>query len=478
MRLNWWADVLMPLLLGLSEGCWLAVLYLLFETLGNVGSPLGLAIFVATAWAGLLVARPFERLGERRWLAMMVIVVGLAGIGMAAAPGVLGAVIARDPGRALELHPGGWLLGIAALRGLLGGGALGDPAVAGRPFVRGVIGLALVWLYAGLLPAPSQAEFRSVALGPTLFFAVSGLAAAGLRRVHAVSAAAGIQWWRNRAWLLALAVGLAGVAATASLVANAVVGIVPAVLGLAGFPELVILVVIAAFLLVGGEGPREPRRSNYAGLVALVVLLVIAAIAYHFFHPPATTPATAPGTALATKVDDVNGLFGVVILAIFAVLVVLGLVYVARGWRRSVIPAPMDRTRDSSSFDIEGPGTAWLGRLRNRLRRDRGGGRPASAEGAYLAALSLFERSYGLRRRSNETPAGHARRLHGEGNAGLELDLLAADYELSRWGGRQLPARETGRAIGRWERIRARMLEREAAERAALEPADDRRDPG
>ena len=89
--------------------------------------------------------------------------------------------------------------------GLIGVGALDDPDLAGRPFVRGVIALTLIWLYAGLLPAASLVAFRSAAIGPTVIFATVGLATVGLRRVDAIAIPAGIEWWRNLAWLAALA---------------------------------------------------------------------------------------------------------------------------------------------------------------------------------------------------------------------------------------------------------------------------------
>jgi hypothetical protein len=79
---------------------------------------------------------------------------------------------------------------------------------------------------------------------------------------------------------------------------------------------------------------------------------------------------------------------------------------------------------------------------------------------AYLAALRVIEPDEELRRGPAETPAGHARRLRQAGAGTLELDLLAADFELARWGGRRISSAEDRRAIGRWERLRVRLAAR------------------
>ena len=54
-----------------------------------------------------------------------------------------------------------------------------------------------------------------------------------------------------------------------------------------------------------------------------------------------------------------------------------------------------------------------------------------------------------------ETPIAHASRLRGDGTGGLALDLLAADYQLTRFGGVDLSRAEERRALSRWQHIRA-----------------------
>jgi hypothetical protein len=474
VRSSWWAEGLGPLLVGLTEGAWIVVLYLLVETVGRAPAPLGLPVFAATAFLGALAGPGLERLGERRWKVIALVAVGLGAVGTLAGPGVLGALIDGNPGGAFGAHPGGWLLGIAAFRGMLGGGTLEDPDRASRPFIRGVIGLTFVWLYAGLLPDVSEIAFRTAALGPTLLFASSGVAAVGLRRVHAIALPAGIEWWRNRAWLLGLGGLLALLTALAVPIANELMAAVPRVLGLAGFPEVVVFVIFVAWLLLPRRGPRRPHRSAVRGVLGLAILLALGAIAYRLIHANVSSGNAAAGVAHVGESTESNGMFGVLLIA--GLLLGLGLLalFLTRSWRPATPTTPGGPGSDESGFEVEGPGVAWLRRLRNRLRGERTGRRPASAEAAYLATLDLLEPLRELRRLADETPAAHARRLHREGAGSLELDLLAADYQLSRWGARRLPARETGRAIGRWDRSSTRIAEHVLAERVAREHAEER----
>jgi hypothetical protein len=151
-----------------------------------------------------------------------------------------------------------------------------------------------------------------------------------------------------------------------------------------------------------------------------------------------------------------------VVLAAAGLLVIV----LARNWRRAGRSALAWEFTDQADFEISAPGSGWLARVRQRLFRLRPERRPVTAEAAYLATLKELEPLPFHRRLDVETPAGHARRLHVEGSGTLELDLLAANYQLSRWGRRHLPERETRRAIGRWERSRVRIAGWLAAEHA------------
>ncbi len=59
-----WPDVLGSALVGLSEGAWITVLYVLIETVGHADSPLGLPIFAGVAFLGALAGPRLDQLGE------------------------------------------------------------------------------------------------------------------------------------------------------------------------------------------------------------------------------------------------------------------------------------------------------------------------------------------------------------------------------------------------------------------------------
>jgi hypothetical protein len=466
MRSSWWADALGPALVGLTEGAWITVVYALIETVGRAPFSLGLPIFAAVAFLGALAGPRLEKLGDSRWQVMSVVALGLGVLGMLVAPGVLSSLAAGDLGAAFGAQPGGWLVGVAAFRGMLGGATLDDPDRATRPIVRGVLGLSLVWLYAGLLSDASQAAFRAEALGPTLLFIAAGIAAAGLRRVQAISISTGIRWWRNRAWLVILGALLIGLTLLAIPIGRTMATIEPQTLGLAGFPELLVLIAVVALILAPNGGPRRPSRLTARGAIVLTIVLVAVFALYNILHNQNQGgPAGATGTG-GTGSNEGNGMFGVVIVVVVLAAAGLLVIVLARNWRRAGRSALAWEFTDQADFEISAPGSGWLARVRQRLFRLRPERRPVTAEAAYLATLKELEPLPFHRRLDVETPAGHARRLHVEGSGTLELDLLAANYQLSRWGRRHLPERETRRAIGRWERSRVRIAGWLAAEHA------------
>lgn len=475
MRSNWWAEVVEPAFIALTEGIWVAVLYLLFEVVGRTPITLAPIIFVVVTGAAALVSPRLDRLGSARWqvVTLSAVVVGIAGTLLG--PGVLTTLLAADPAGAFAAHPGGWLLGLAVFRGMVEAGSFDDPDRAGRPFVRGVLALTVIWLYSGLLPAGTRASFQDAALGPTLLFATVGAAAIGLRRVHSIAAPAGIEWWRNRAWLGALAALVLVLAIVALLLAGELVVAVPAILGLAGFAELALFGLIILALAGSSRGRPRPRRSSLQGYLVLAAFLIVGAIIYRLLHPDtgqAPSAAAPPHPILATTSNGAGGAVIVVTLLIgIAILAIL----LAQSRRRPTISPEMAASADESHFEVERPGLAWLRRARARLFGHQSAGRPASAEAAYVATLDLLEPLRELRRLPHETPQAHAARIRRDGSGTLELDLLAADYGLSRWGARRLPDRETRRAIGRWDRSRTWIAAEIQAEEAVRQHAEERR---
>jgi hypothetical protein len=473
MRSNWWADVVEPVFIALTEGIWVAVLYLLFEVVGRTPITLNPVLFVLVTGVAALISPHLNRFGSARWQVVTLASVGVGLIGSLLGPGVLGTLLRGDPGGAFAVHPGGWLLGLASFRGMIGAGSLDDPDGASRPFVRGVIALTVIWLYSGLLPAATIATFRDAAIGPTLVFATVGTAAIGLRRVHAIGAPAGIEWWRNRAWLATLAGLVLVLAILAVSLAGELVVAIPAVLGLSGFAELAIFALVILALAGSRRGEQRPRRSHLRSYLALAIFLVIGAVVYHFLHPDTGLPPSAAGTARSVTATTSNGTLGVVLVVAVLGLVALVAILLAQSRHRPLPPPEIGATSDDSAFEVEGPGWSWLRRAQARLFGRRPEGRPANAEAAYVATLKLLEPLQGQRRLPHETPKAHAGRIRRDGAGTLELDLLAADYELSRWGARTLSGLETQRAIGRWDRSRAWIAAKIQAEEAARQHAEE-----
>jgi hypothetical protein len=125
MRSNWWAEVVEPAFIALTEGIWVAVLYLLFEVVGRTPVSLAPIVFVLVTGAAAMASPRLDRFGPARWqiVTTTAIVAGL--IGTLLGPGVAGTLLAGDPVDAFAAHPGGWLLGLAVFRGMVEAGSSG-----------------------------------------------------------------------------------------------------------------------------------------------------------------------------------------------------------------------------------------------------------------------------------------------------------------------------------------------------------------
>ena len=102
MRSNWWADVVEPAFVGLTEGIWVAVLYLLFEVVGGTPVALGPLAFVIVTSLAALVSPRLDRFGSARWqiVSLGAIVVGV--VGTLLGPGALAALASGGPGGRLR----------------------------------------------------------------------------------------------------------------------------------------------------------------------------------------------------------------------------------------------------------------------------------------------------------------------------------------------------------------------------------------
>ncbi len=468
------ADLLPAALDALAEGSLLWVVYVTFAVSGSAGSRLGLAEFALAAGLGLALVRrssPGRRsragilavallAGFAGWLADPSVRAAIAAGGPLAASGgsvggTIGAGGTAGPGAAATFaggaagqvaavarHVPGWLLGVAVLRGAAHREAADDDRVVGALLAAGSPALAVPWL---LHVGSADLRFAVPALLGSLLFVASSLLAIGFGRLRALGIAphesSGGRAWT---WLVlgvtALTGGLAVVAALmlgAPLEAllSAVLGPLAGALaaGAALLAPLVAPVWSAAAGLVGSL-PALPHPGGAAPV------------------PAATRPELAAGSAAPGGPSPV--VIAAVVLGALVVLVALvryrHVFASPRPWKPERTPEDRHFVVPHVSLGLRLPG------LRPRLGRP-GGRAPADAPSAYLAVLRALERHPELRRRPSESPAGHAGRLRGLGFPGATLGLLAADFELARYGDRALSGREHRRALSRARRLVGRI---------------------
>jgi hypothetical protein len=184
MRLTWSADRALAVVAAASlEGAWLTLLYVLIQWwAGQRDLPLGIGHFAVGAGVGILLARRLGRWSPR-WFASAVIATSVAvgglGVWLAVAP----SMTLVDLGSAVARHPGGWLLGIAVLRGTAHGEPDDESIVAERLLGRGVPGLAAFWIVAAISGLARATQFELVAFAATLTFVTAALVSLGLGRL-------------------------------------------------------------------------------------------------------------------------------------------------------------------------------------------------------------------------------------------------------------------------------------------------------
>lgn len=454
------SDLLFPIAVGLAEGGWVAVVYLLVDAIARVDAPLGPVVFIAAAFATCLTADRLDRLAGSRFTVIVGLLVAGGALGVFLSAAAAATFGGRDPLAAAVHDPGAVLLGLAALRGFLRAGAQRDPGQAARPFFVGLVGLACAWIFAGALSEPMRSTFREAAVVPTIAFVIGGLASTGIASSRLASTDGGFEPLANRAWLVVL-LGLAVALGVAALpMGDGLERMMAAIIGWpVTLPLLIFIAVVARLVVPGRRGAvRRTTLMTVAPLIAFTILAVLAVIWPQ--RDPGPTPEDGSAGGIGT-VEPETPAFNIILTVIAVAVVAAVLLFLARAWRRNAESADRSivdrRTRAYQGADTDlGDNLGIADRLRRLVRR----GRPTDAVTAYLSALRAIEPDEDLRREPSETPAEHAHRLHGEGVGTLELDLLAADFELARWGGRRLSPAEDRRALGRLERFRGRMAER------------------
>lgn len=434
---------LVPAVLAVAaEGAWVAVLYALVQAASGGSFVLGTVSMVLAAGLGLVAARVLGPRVGPRWPALtLALTLGGALAGWLADPAVIAAVADGSLSRALFTHPGGWLVGLAVLRGTAHARPQTSAAVLETLMTVGLPVLAVPVLLGGMLAAPRWDAFIAAATPSILLFVVSGTVALAVRRLDRVGTGAGFDWRRNRWWLVMVALLVVGAGALAIPASDVVGPLVRLAVGLLVVP-LLLVGAIAGFGQVS-------RRAVISLLVVLVVLGLLVVVAGPAEAPP-PDPAEGVGTGGGGTAGDL------VIAAggggIVAILLVVAVLVLARLWMREALrggdPAvPEERVIDAGWIES----TVAPGRPGRRARRRP---EPRGAAEAYLALLDDLEPREMVRRETGETPAEHARRLRAGGHGAAGLDLLAADYELVAFGERRLTAPEDRRGMARWRRLR------------------------
>ncbi|MDQ4034545.1 MAG: hypothetical protein M3153_01320 [Chloroflexota bacterium] len=443
MRSFWPADRmvgwLLPVLAILAEGAWLTVVYVAVETTIDGRPPL-LGTFELAAVAGvaaILVRRGWLHPDDHP-LTFFGVLVAVGAVGWLWDDRVRALVLAGDPAGAVGVHPGGWLLIAAAMRGVGRGLEIDDRALT-RLVLLGVPGLAVPWVLGQLANGELRAIFVEHAFVASLSFISTGFMAAGLARLQEIGRETGVDWRTDRSWL------------------GTVLGVLAIVLAI-GLP--------AAYLL------RLPVDAVTRGLLApifsligyllLGVAFVAAILSAALYEALSRLGVALPAPLTPQELDrlpemreyTLEQLQGpITTVAILWVVVLLLIVIAVRTWvRRRAHGRPRGGIEERSFSIPQGSFRLPMPRMGSLPRRGRRGP-PTDAVGAYLAALEeLAAHDPAHARRLPETPRAHAAR------AGLvEVSALQADYALVRYGGRHLTDAEHRRALGRWRRLRDRL---------------------
>lgn len=442
MRSSWPADRLvgwlLPVLAIVAEGAWLTVAYVAVETTIAGRAPIlgTLELSAAAGLAAISVRRGWLRPDDNP-LTFFGALVGIGAAGWLWDDRVRSLVLTGDLAGAIGLHPGGWLLLVAAMRGVGRGVDIDDRALT-RLVLLGVPGLAIPWTLGQLGAAELRPLFVEHAFVASLTFVSAGFMAAGLARLQEIGRETGVDWRTNRSWL------------------GTVLGVLAIVLAI-GVPAAYLLGLPVDTVARGLIGPVF-SLVGYLLLVAAFVAAILSAAIYEvlsrlgFALPRPLTPeeiAQLPELREYT-IEQLQGPIMTVVI-LWAGIVLL-IVIVVRTWVRRRTRGRARGGSEERSFSI--PQRSFrleMPRLRGLRRAGTGG--PTDAVAAYLAALDdLAARDPARARREAESPHAHATR------AGIaDLGRLQADYSLARYGGRRLTDAEQRRAIGRWRRLRDRL---------------------
>ncbi len=428
---------LLPVLAIVAEGALLAVIYVAIETAIDHRAPLlgTFELAAATGIAALAVHRGWVDPDEDPMpFFVLLAALGLAGWMWDASVREL--VFAGDPLAALSLHPGGWLMVVAGMRGIGRGIEIDDRALT-RLVLVGVPSLAVPWIIGQLGAGDLREVFTEEAFVASLTFVTAGFIAAGLARLREIGRETGVDWRHNHSWL------------------GTVFGVLVVVLAL-GIPASILLGLPGDAVARGILGPIV-TLIGYLVAAGFTLAALIAALLARVLRqlgvvlPQPITDGDPFGELRPYTLEEVGPLMTGVV-AIWIVIAVV-LIVLARVWLHRRIARPSGRGSEERSFRI--PHRSFRLRIPRQARPSPFAPlQPTDAVTAYLAALDdLAAYDPQSAHDEHETPRSHARRVR----AGSELDALQADYALDRYGNRPLTDAEHRRAIGRRQRLRSRL---------------------
>jgi hypothetical protein len=437
------ATQLAPLaLVVIAEAAWISVASGLLQEFALREPVFGIPVFAAFVVAGIVLARVLApRLGGRWLVVAFGLVLAGGAIGWLAS-GAARVALAEGIVPALAAHPGGWLAGLAILRGFAHARLPLAEETVTNLLAIGIPGLAVAATLGSLIGDPHRARFLADSMTAAVVYVGASALALAFARIDAVGVDAGFDWRRNPIWLLM----------TIAMVAVAIVAAIP-LAGVAGTVLSVVISVALGPLLIIGFATGFDRAARrillfFSGVVVVLIILV------RFFGstdgPP---PPAAAGQPVLPTYEDTNQLFTIGVGGLLLFLAVVAIVVAIAMWMRRT-PPPDGGLAETRTIDASGDGFPPP-RRRRRFGRHPD---PATAVEAYVALVDDLERHPLVRREPAETPAAHAARLRAGGRPDLSLDLLAADYALARYGGVALPAREDRRAVGRWRGLRRRLV--------------------
>ncbi|MGZ6372330.1 MAG: hypothetical protein ACXWL8_02935 [Candidatus Limnocylindria bacterium] len=435
MRSTWSAERALALLAAASlEGAWITLLYVAFQwPTPNHLLHLGIGHLAAGVLVGAVLARRIRRWPQRQYAAAIIgaaIIAAGVGAWLAIAPDLRPGEIVTG----VLVNPGGWLLGLALLRGTAHADSAAEAEVARRVLDRGMLGLVAFWVVATASDLVHAQTFAAAAFAATLTFISAGLLSLGLGRLTDLDVEASDP---ARPRWIALLLGVSGLVL------------------LVGIPLAAVLGLPLESALAGIVGPLAPLAAAFFTLLAVPVGLLFEALvallrSLPHGHPlPTVAPAlaSAAGHQVVPSGSAPNLTWLIWVGAVAGVALALAVI----AWfvrRPEIVMAaePAEEVREAEPIDV------GLGLRLPRLRLGRRWRRsPRDAIEAYRYALdSLVGREEA--RLTGETPREHAARVRPM-EIGPRLGRLAADYQLSALAGRTLNDPEQRRALDRWRQI-------------------------